>query len=134
GGRPPATRGYDKRRAAILDVMHSPPPPSASISPTGAKMLLVTTVEYPSMARVAEPFLRLAGVRLEPRNRSKHDTPGGYGIRPCARAYDLVTVPAGAVTHVPLAKDACPAGPLWSADGARFALQDAQADPGQLSG
>jgi hypothetical protein len=36
---------------------------------------------------VATPFLRLAGARVEPKNHSKHDTPGGYGITPCARGF-----------------------------------------------
>ena len=76
----PATKGYDKPPQNILDVMLAPPPPRPLVSPTHDTILLVSTQQYPSIARVATPFLRLAGVRVEPKNHSKHDTPGGYGI------------------------------------------------------
>jgi dipeptidyl aminopeptidase/acylaminoacyl peptidase len=119
---------YEKPPQAILDVMHSLPPPTAYISPTADRILLVSMVEYPSVARVAEPFLRLAGVRLEPRNRSKHDTPGGYGIRPCAREYSIAAVPSGAITKVTLPADSCAGGPAWSVNGTKFAFLNAAAD------
>ena len=70
--------------------MHAPAPPRPFVSPTNEDILLVAQQEYPSIARVATPFLRLAGVRVEPANHSKHDTPGGYGITPCASSYEVV--------------------------------------------
>lgn len=112
--------GYDKPPKEILDVMLSPPPPQPYVSPGGEKMLLVSWVEYPAMAHVAEPFLKLAGVRLEPRTRQKHDTPGGYGIRPCARELSIAKIPSGEQTKVTLPPRSCVASPNWSADGARF--------------
>src|SRR3954468_3177941 len=80
-----APSGYDQPPKNILDVLHAPSPPTASVSPTRHAMLLVSWQDYPPMARVAAPFLRLAGARVEVANHSKHDTPGGYGITPCAR-------------------------------------------------
>src|SRR5262249_62220638 len=77
--------GYDKPPQYILDVLHAPPPPNPFVSPTNDRILLVSWVWYPPIAQVAEPFLKLAGVRVEPRTRRKHDTPGGYGIAPCAQ-------------------------------------------------
>ena len=44
------------------------------------------------MAQVAEPFFKLAGVRVEPRTRRKHDTPGGYGVAPCVQTLSIVDV------------------------------------------
>lgn len=101
-------------------MMLSPPPPVPYVSPGGEKMLLVSWVEYPAMAHVAEPFLRLAGVRLEPRTRQKHDTPGGYGIRPCARELAIARIPSGDQTKVTLPPRSCVATPSWAADGAHF--------------
>ncbi len=124
--------GYDKPPPSLLDVLHAPSPPVPYASPAAGKLLLVSWVDYPPMSRVAEPFLRLAGVRVEPKNRSKHDTPGGYGIRPCARAYTLVAVPNGTEVHVALPQGGCPSSPLWSADGARFAFQNAVSDAVEL--
>ncbi|MGD0529696.1 MAG: hypothetical protein ABSE49_31460, partial [Polyangiaceae bacterium] len=61
-----APSGYDKPPANILDVMHAPSPPQPFASPTHDTILLVSWQDYPPMTRVAAPFLRLAGVRIEP--------------------------------------------------------------------
>jgi len=122
---------YDQPPGNILEVMRAPSPPVPNVSPTQDSLLLVSWQDYPSMARVATPFLRLAGVRVEPRNHSKHDTPGGYGITPCATGFELVRVPGGA--HVPVALPAgCPQNPVWSADSQRFAFANLAADAVEL--
>jgi dipeptidyl aminopeptidase/acylaminoacyl peptidase len=71
--------------------------------------------------------LRLAGVRVEPKNHSKHDTPGGYGITPCVRSFELVHVADaprndGAQIPIALPEGACPGALMWAADGKRFAF------------
>ncbi len=117
-----STSGYDQPPKNVLDVMHAPSPPVPVVSPTEDAILLVSRQDYPSIARVATPFLRLAGVRVEPRNHSKHDTPGGYGITPCARSFELVHIADGEKISIALPEGACPGGPIWSADGKRFAF------------
>jgi len=87
-----AQAAYDRPPQPLLGVLHAPAPPFPLPNPAGTKILLVSEAQYPSMSRVAEPYLRLAGVRVEPRNHSKHDTPGGYGIRSCAS--DAVRTPS----------------------------------------
>lgn len=127
---PPAAKasGYNQPPQNILDIMRTPSPPVPYVSPTHDRILLVSLEDYPSIARVATPFLRLAGVRIEPKNHSKHDTPGGYGITPSARSFDLVKVSDGAVTHVNLPEGGYPGTPRWSADGKRFAFANIAAD------
>src|SRR5580692_10716850 len=124
--------GYNQPPKNILDVMHAPSPPVPRMSPTQDAILLVSWQDYPSIARVSTPFLRLAGVRVEPRNHSKHDTPGGYGITPCARSYELVRVSDGTQTPVALPENACPGEPLWNADGTRFAFVNLATDSVEL--
>jgi dipeptidyl aminopeptidase/acylaminoacyl peptidase len=114
--------GYNEPPKNILDVMHAPSAPMPRVSPTQDSILLVSWQDYPSISRVATPFLRLAGVRVEPKNHSKHDTPGGYGITPCVRSLELVHVADGAQVHIALPAGACPGEPLWAADGKRFAF------------
>jgi dipeptidyl aminopeptidase/acylaminoacyl peptidase len=114
--------GYNQPPRNILDVMHAPSPPVPKVSPTQDAILLVSWQDYPSISRVATPFLRLAGARVESRNHSKHDTPGGYGITPCARSFEIVHVADGAQIHVVLSEGACAGGPVWAADGKRFAF------------
>jgi dipeptidyl aminopeptidase/acylaminoacyl peptidase len=114
--------GYNQPPKYILDVMHAPSPPLPRVSPTQDSILLVSWQDYPSISRVSTPFLRLAGVRVEPKNHSKHDTPGGYGITPCARNFELVHIADGSQIHVALPAGACPGTPIWAADGKRFAF------------
>jgi dipeptidyl aminopeptidase/acylaminoacyl peptidase len=114
--------GYNQPPKNILEVMHAPSPPVPRVSPTQDAILLVSWQDYPSIARVSTPFLRLAGVRVEPKNHSKHDTPGGYGITPCVRSFELVRIADGSQISVALPEGACPGGPVWAADGKRFAF------------
>ena len=114
--------GYNQPPKNILDVMHAPSPPVPRVSPTEDAILLVSWQDYPSISRVATPYLRLAGVRVEPMNHSKHDTPGGYGITPCATAFELVRIADSHRIPVALPDGACPGQPVWAADGKRFAF------------
>ena len=124
--------GYNQPPQNILDVMRAGSPPQPMVSPSHDAILLVSWQDYPSIARVATPFLRLAGVRVEPGNHSKHDTPGGYGITPCARSFDLVHVDDGKQIHVALPPAACPGEPVWAADGKHFAFVNLAPDSVEL--
>ncbi|WP_323119778.1 alpha/beta hydrolase family protein [Burkholderia alba] len=122
-----ASSGYSRPPANILDVMLAPPLPAPVVSPSVDRALLVTAQEYPSIARVATPFLRLAGVRLEPANRSRHDTPGGYGIPACATRFDLIRFGSAATRPVALPAGVCATRPQWSVDGKLFAFENVTA-------
>ena len=124
--------GYNLPPQNILDVMRAPSPPVPFVSPTNDRILFVSWQDYPSITRVALPYLRLAGVRVEPGNHSKHDTPGGYGITPCATEYALVHVPDGARVRIALPDGACPGTPVWAADGRHFAFTNLAPDAVEL--
>ncbi|WP_371748419.1 alpha/beta hydrolase family protein [Geothrix fuzhouensis] len=117
-----STTGYNQPPKAILDVMRAPSPPSPVISPSRDRLLLVAWEDYPSISRVATPYLRLAGVRIEPKNHSRHDTPGGYGIVPAALSYELVRVSDGTSIPVKLPEGGIIQAPIWSSNGLRFAF------------
>ena len=127
-----APSGYDQPQKNILDVLHAPEPPGAFVSPTRQTLLLVTMQPFPPMSRVARPYLKLAGSRIEVANHSKHDTPGGYGVAPCAVGFQLVSVPAGTPTPVALPAGACAGRPEWSGDGKRFAFANTARDSVEL--
>ena len=129
---PTDSLGYNLPPDKILSVMRAPSPPVPLVSPTYGTVLLVSWQDYPSITRVAQPFLRLAGARVEPKNHSKHDTPGGYGITPCAAGFALVRVSDRKQTPVSLPAGLCPGTPIWSADGERFAFANIAPDSVQL--
>lgn len=120
--------GYNLPPKNILDVMMAPSAPQPDMSPTYDNILLVSVQDYPPMSRVATPFLRLAGVRVEPKNHSKHDSPGGYGLIPCVNKLELVRTANGAQISIELPPGGCPCKPMWAADGKQFAFANVTAD------
>lgn len=124
--------GYDLPPQYVLDVLHAPAPPRPMLSPTRASVLLVSWVQYAPMAQVAEPYLKLAGVRVEPRTRRKHDTPGGYGVAPCAQTLSVVDVATRRETPIALPPGGCADGFAWSPDGSSFAFRNTSRDAVEL--
>jgi dipeptidyl aminopeptidase/acylaminoacyl peptidase len=116
----------------VLDVLHAPAPAQPIPSPTYTASLLVSWVTYPPMSQVAEPFLKLAGVRLEPRTRRKHDTPGGYGVAPCAQTLAVTDIASGKEAPIALPPGGCADAFTWSADGTRFAFRNTSAEAVEL--
>ena len=111
----PPNFGYNLPSPEILEVLRAPFPPQALVSPRGSRILLHRWERYPAISQVAEPFLRLAGVRVEPKTRRKHDTNGGYGVTQCAKQFSLVAATGGPEIAIPLPAG-CVESPLWSAD------------------
>ncbi len=127
-----ATSGYDKPPEPLLGVMHTPLPPAALADPTQHTLLMVQQAQYPSIKRVAEPYLKLAGVRVEPRTGARHDASNGYGIRACQDGFALVDIATSQERRIALPAGACPSVPVWSPDGRRFAFTNTVADHVQL--
>lgn len=107
--------------------MRAPSPPVPAVCPTGDRLIMVQWQKYPSIERLANPFLRLAGVRIEPHNHSKRDGSGGHGIAPSAIGYDLVNIADGAQTPIQVPENACLSRPVWTADGKLFAFKNTTA-------
>ena len=51
----------------VVAILDAPPPPLGILSPTRDTLLLIEIQPYPSIEVVAEPILRLAGLRINPR-------------------------------------------------------------------
>ncbi len=99
----------------VVTILDTPPPPLPIVNPTHDALLLVDMRPYPSIETLAEPILRLAGVRINPRvgcaQRTIQFT--GLSVKPVsdapARRIDL---PAGSSIGVP----------SWSHDGKKIAF------------
>jgi len=60
--------GYQTPPSAISDLIDTPNPPGTSLSPDKSTLLLLSRPNLPSIEEVSQPELRLAGLRINPRN------------------------------------------------------------------
>src|SRR5947207_934737 len=63
---------YQKPSKAILDALNSPATPVLSISPSRTFAMQGQPVRYPPIAELAQPMLRRAGMRINPRTNGLH--------------------------------------------------------------
>jgi dipeptidyl aminopeptidase/acylaminoacyl peptidase len=67
-----AQQGYQKPPQAVVDVLNAPPPPIAVVSPARDMMLVSVGTRYPPISDLAQPMLRLAGLRMNPNTNGPH--------------------------------------------------------------
>jgi dipeptidyl aminopeptidase/acylaminoacyl peptidase len=110
-------QSYRQPAQAVLDVLAAPATPVASVGPARDRMLLATGVRYPPISELAQPMLRLAGLRLNPNTNGPHRAP--YYV-----ALAIKRIGDGAETQVALPAGAHIDFPRWSPDGRRFAFMN----------
>ncbi len=117
----PAELTYQKPPREILEVLQAAPPPLISVSPTHDYAILMQPLRYPPIAEVAQPMLRLAGLRIDIHSNGPHLAPysTSYSIKRLSDASDIaVSTPAGAKLGAP----------VWSPDGKQFAFSNTTAN------
>ena len=107
---------YQKPHREILDVLQAKLPPMISVSPQKDRLLLMDRVAYPSIAELARPMQRLAGLRIDPANNGRHAPTiyTGITIRDIA--------PGGEDRIVALPHDVTIGEASWSHSGQYFAF------------
>lgn len=110
-----AQEPYLKPPREVLDVLSAPAPPTVWLSPTRDAFLLGETVRYPPLGDLAQPMLRLAGVRINPNINGEHRAPYWLGL-------SLQEIHGGSEVPIVLPSGARVGVPQWSADGKRFAF------------
>jgi dipeptidyl aminopeptidase/acylaminoacyl peptidase len=111
-----AEEGYRIPPAPIPEIVDTPPTPSVSLSPDRAWMLLIEQPSLPSIAELAEPELRLAGLRIRPRtNGPSRQRP--FSKLTLKRVSDLAE---RKITGLP--PGARIGRPTWSPDSSRIAF------------
>src|SRR5262245_54443842 len=98
---------YQKPPKNVLDVLDAPAGTLVSVSPARDKMIVGTPVRYPSIAELAEPMLRLAGSRINPKTNAPHN-----GIRIVKMT--LKNIADGKETPLALPPNAHMSMPDWS--------------------
>jgi dipeptidyl aminopeptidase/acylaminoacyl peptidase len=100
---------------AIVDILDQPPPPDVVISPARDVVAVIEHTALPTIAELARPMLRLAGLRIDPATNGRHR------VR-TARALSLKAVADGATRPVTLPPSPALTWIGFSADGVRFAF------------
>jgi dipeptidyl aminopeptidase/acylaminoacyl peptidase len=110
-----AQTGYQKPPKPIQDILDAPAPPALLVSPARTHALVYETERYPSIARVAAPMLRLAGLRIDPKTNGLH-------LAGNITSLSVQTLPEGKTMPVPLPPGARLGRPAFSPDGKLFAF------------
>jgi dipeptidyl aminopeptidase/acylaminoacyl peptidase len=122
---------YQKPPRAVLDVLNAPATPNVSLSPARDRMLLIEGTRYPSIAELAEPMLRLAGLRINPATNGPH-RPGriiGLTLKEVATGKELkIAVPPNANLGFGGGGPGGGGGGGWSPDGKHFAFTNTLAN------
>jgi dipeptidyl aminopeptidase/acylaminoacyl peptidase len=107
--------GYRKAPEEIRRILDIPPPPTLSLSPDRSFLILAERRAAPSLSEVSRPFLRLAGLRIDPDSNGPHLAVHytGFTLQPSA---------GGASVRLDLPPGAQLSLPEWSPDGKRFAF------------
>ncbi|OGD26542.1 MAG: hypothetical protein A2028_00895, partial [Candidatus Aminicenantes bacterium RBG_19FT_COMBO_59_29] len=118
---------YEKPPQEILDVLNAPLPPTPFLSPTRDMLALAQPMVYPAISDLAEPMLRLAGVRINPRTNAERSYIYYWTTLTLKRISD------GAEFPVALPAGVRRIGPLeWNATGTMFAFTNEAADGVEL--
>ncbi len=108
-------QAYKKPPKEVLDVLNAPVTPVAVVSPSRDNLLLITGLRYPPLADLAQPMLRLAGLRINPASNSPHRAQ--YSV-----AMSLKRISDGSEIKIDLPAGAKVSVPQWSNDGKYFAF------------
>ena len=72
--------GYLTPPREIVDILDAPAAPQVVVSPTGDTVALLERPGMPPLSELAQPMLRLAGYRINPRTNGPHTTAGARRI------------------------------------------------------
>src|ERR1017187_4732200 len=109
----PGATPYQKPPQAVLDVLNSPLTPILAIGPTRHFAVQGQPVRYPPIAELAQPMLRIAGMRINPQTNGLHNTTFNSSL-------SLRKIPEGTEVKIDLPANARLTLGRWSPDATRF--------------
>jgi dipeptidyl aminopeptidase/acylaminoacyl peptidase len=110
-----AQGSYKQPPPDVMNVLNAAAAPVTSVSPARDKFLLLEPLRYPPIAELAQPMLRLAGLRINPNTNGQHRQP--YFVK-----LTLRNINGGSEMPVQLPANAQIISPAWSADGKYVAV------------
>jgi hypothetical protein len=111
---------YRQPPKPVLDALSALPTPTVSVSPQRDYAIFMQAVRYPPIAEVAQPMLRLAGIRIDSNTNGMH-------LAPNFMSFSMRRLSNGAEVQVALPHDAKLGAPIWSPDGQQFAFTNTDA-------
>lgn len=108
---------YRQPPQPIAQILDTAPTPSVSVSSDRRTLALLGRENLPPISDLAEPFLRLAGYRINPAINGPSEGRAGW-----LNALSFQDIETGAVRAVTLPHGARYLYPTWSPDGARMAF------------
>jgi len=107
---------YQQPPAAIRDLLLAPPTPRVSLAGDGSVLAILAVQDFPTIAELSQPELRLAGLRLNPRTNGPSRVSYAVGMH-------FKRLPGGAETPVRgLPAQARISSPSWSPDNQHLAF------------
>ena len=110
-----AGQSYLTPPQVIVDILDAPPLPTAVVSPARDAVMLLERKSMPSIAELAQPMLRLAGLRLNPATSGPHRLPDVVGLT-------LKQIDAGTERPIATPSGAAIGWIGFAADGTHFAF------------
>lgn len=109
----------------VIDILDAPPFPRALLSPRGDLMLLAEYQAMPRVSDLAQPLLRIAGLRITPRTNGRQQMM-------FHTALSLVSLRDGKIRKVALPEAVKMGFPQWSHDGRWIAFARYKEDGAEL--
>jgi len=72
---------YKAPPKTITDILNAPATPGTSISPARDRIALLEPLRYPPISELAQPMLRLAGLRINPNTNGQHRQQYAVGMK-----------------------------------------------------
>lgn len=126
-GQTLAQQKYEKPPQEILDVLNAPLPPNLFLSPKHDMIVLAQRMNYPAISDLAEPMLRLAGVRINPLTNAERSYINYWVSLTLKRISDGIEIPIVLPATVRRIGQ-----PRWNADGTMFAFTNEASDGVEL--
>lgn len=115
---------YQQPDKIVVDILTAPQSPLIRLSPTDKAMVLVDWEFHPPISFLAKPYLKLAGLRIDPENNTLHRSVLLTSMS--VKYFDNKDVP------IKIPKNSETLKPRWSFDGKRIAFMHYLEDGAEL--
>ena len=112
---PAVLQGYQKAPPPISDILNAPPTPLVEVSPNSKWLLAADRLANPPITDLAQPMLRLAGLRINPATNGRHHPLRYVHLH-------LYYTLGNEQADVTVPRDAYLSAPVWSQDSQHFAF------------